>query len=63
MLTTGRRERSVVRTVAGLDLVPLPGFERIAVTWPNVPSPTEFADSPSGAVSESSLLLRDASGP
>ena len=56
VLTTGRRERSVVRTVAGLDLVPLPGFERIAVTWPNVPSPTEFADPPSGAISESSLL-------
>ncbi len=56
VLTNGRRERSVVRTVAGLDLVPLPGFERIAVTWPNVPSPTEFADSPSGAISQSSRL-------
>ena len=55
VLTTGRRERSVVRTVAGLDLVPLPGFERIAVTWPNVPSPTEFADSSSGTISESPL--------
>ena len=55
VLTNGRRERSVVRTVAGLDLVALPGFERIAVTWPNVPSPTEFADSPSEAISESSL--------
>jgi hypothetical protein len=44
VLTAGRRERSVVRTVAGLDLVPLPGFERILVTWPNVPSPTEFDD-------------------
>ncbi len=56
VLTNGRRERSVVRTVAGLDLVPLPGFERIVVTWPNVPSPTEFADFPSQAISESPLL-------
>ena len=46
VLTTGRRERSVVRTVSGLDLIPLPGFDRIAVTWPNVPSPTEFDDRP-----------------
>ncbi len=55
VLTTGRRERSVVRTVSDLDLIPLPGFDRIAVTWSNVPSATEFADSPSGTISESSL--------
>lgn len=63
VLTTGRRERSVVRTVAGLDLVPLPGFERIAVTWPNVPSPTEFADSdsPSGTVSNPASWLASGS--
>ena len=61
VLTTGRRERSVVRTVAGLDLVPLPGFERIAVTWPNVPSPTEFADSPSVTVSNPASWLASGS--
>ncbi|MGC1722878.1 MAG: hypothetical protein WA746_28200 [Isosphaeraceae bacterium] len=61
VLTNGRRERSVVRTVAGLDLVPLPGFERIAVTWPNVPSPTEFADSPSGTVSNPASWLASGS--
>ncbi len=54
VLTTGRRERSIVRTVSGLDLIPLPGFDRIAVTWSSVPSPTEFAERPSGAISESS---------
>jgi hypothetical protein len=61
VLTTGRRERSVVRTVAGLDLVPLPGFERIAVTWPNVPSPTEFADSPSGTAVQVDTMAPNAS--
>jgi pyoverdine/dityrosine biosynthesis protein len=54
VLTTGRRERSVVRTVSGLDLIRLPGFDRIAVTWSQVPSPTEFDDRPSEAISEGS---------
>ena len=37
------------------------GFERIAVTWLNVPSPTEFADSPSGTVSNPASRLASGS--
>jgi hypothetical protein len=34
VLTAERRLHSAVRTVDGLDLVPLRGFDRIAVAWP-----------------------------
>jgi hypothetical protein len=34
VLTGGRRARYHVRVVEGLDVVPAPGFERLAVVWP-----------------------------
>jgi nucleoside-diphosphate-sugar epimerase len=34
VLTASRRARSVIRHVGGLDFIPLPGFDRIAVVWP-----------------------------
>ncbi len=34
VLTSGRRSRYHVRVLDGLDLVSLPGFERLAVVWP-----------------------------
>jgi hypothetical protein len=35
VLTSGRRSRYHVRVLDGLELVAAPGFERIAVVWPN----------------------------
>ena len=52
VLTTGRRGRSVKRTVSGIDLVPLPGFDRITVTWPNVTAPDGFEDHASEGTSD-----------
>jgi hypothetical protein len=37
VLTAGRRPRYCVRHVEVLELVPCPGFDRIAVVWPNSP--------------------------
>jgi hypothetical protein len=34
VLTAARRERCIARQVGGLDLIPLPGFDRITVVWP-----------------------------
>ncbi len=34
VLTAGRRQRYHTQTVEGLDVVPAPGFDRIAVAWP-----------------------------
>lgn len=42
VLTAGRRPRYRARHIEGLDLLPCPGFERIAVVWPNdSPQPGE----------------------
>jgi hypothetical protein len=41
VLTTVRRQQSLVRIVDGLDLIPLPGFDRIAVAWPLAPTVPE----------------------
>lgn len=53
VLTGGRRPRYHVRVLDGLDLVPIPGFERIAVVWPKEPAaatPREkHADDPNTA--------------
>jgi hypothetical protein len=38
VLTAGRRLRHASQTVDGLDLVPVAGFDRITVVWPQVPS-------------------------
>jgi hypothetical protein len=35
VLTSGRRSRYHVRIIDGLELVPAPGFERLAVVWPH----------------------------
>jgi hypothetical protein len=39
VLTAGRRQRHRTETVAGLDLVPYPGFDRVAVAWPGKLAP------------------------
>jgi hypothetical protein len=41
VLTAARRQQSLIRVVEGLDLIPLPGFDRIAVAWSSTPTPTE----------------------
>jgi hypothetical protein len=38
VLTAVRRQQSVIRIVDGLDLIPLPGFDRIAVAWSDAPA-------------------------
>jgi hypothetical protein len=38
VLTAGRRPRHASRIVDGLDLVPIAGFDRIAVVWPQPPA-------------------------
>jgi len=38
VLTAGRRPRYASRIVDGLDLVPVAGFDRIEVVWPQAPS-------------------------
>jgi hypothetical protein len=37
VLTGGRRSRYHARLVEGLDIVPTPGFDRLAVVWPQAP--------------------------
>jgi hypothetical protein len=34
VLTAGRRQRHEMLTVDGLDILPIAGFDRIAVAWP-----------------------------
>ncbi len=46
VLTGSRRSRYHVRTIDGLDILAAPGFERLAVVWPQIsdaPSPNESA--------------------
>jgi hypothetical protein len=34
VLTTGRKRRHATQEVAGIELIPCEGFDRIAVAWP-----------------------------
>jgi nucleoside-diphosphate-sugar epimerase len=59
VLTASRRERSVIRQVGGLDVIPLPGFDRIAVVRSApaadaklVNGPAAQADSPAARTCE-----------
>jgi hypothetical protein len=54
VLTAGRRPRFVAQAVEGIDLVPRPGFERIAVVWPGETVPPRPADKEESAGSLSS---------
>jgi len=45
VLTAGRRPRYSVCEVEGLQVVPRPGFDRVAVVWPNAPQSPVAADS------------------
>jgi hypothetical protein len=36
VLTSGRRSRYHVRVIDGLDVVAAPGFDRLAVVWPQM---------------------------
>jgi hypothetical protein len=52
VLTAARRVQSTVRTVEGLDLIGLPGFDRISVAWPAAPGARETADRAAGSEPE-----------
>jgi Pyoverdine/dityrosine biosynthesis protein len=38
VLTAGRRQRHQVANVDGLDILPMTGFDRIAIAWPTAPA-------------------------
>jgi hypothetical protein len=49
VLSGGRRSRYRVRVLDGLDLVPAPGFDRIAMVWPEAPTAPPPVDTPTNA--------------
>jgi hypothetical protein len=49
VLTAGRRPRYGTRIIDGLDLVPVAGFDRLAMVWPLAPDVPRHANTGAGA--------------
>jgi hypothetical protein len=49
VLTAGRRPRHGARIIEGLDVVPVAGFDRLAVVWPLSVEVHDQVDTPAGA--------------
>jgi hypothetical protein len=65
VLTAGRRPHHAAQTVEGIDLVPRPGFERIAVVWPTetvAPRPLDPVESADGLSSHDAVKMHESPG-